>query len=145
MGPVRVRALLSFSRQLNCRAKTLPGSAFSGVPQHGIPERAGRKATEVKAWMTPLWGTVHRISFPQSGRIVGRPLTVGLLVPLLPVLLPTASQNPSVNAGDMRCRFSPWVRKVPWSRTWQPTAVFLPGESHGQRILEDYSPWGHKE
>ena len=26
-------------------------------------------------------------------------------------------KNPSVNAGDMRCRFSPWVGKVPWSRT----------------------------
>ena len=30
-------------------------------------------------------------------------------------------------------------------RTWQPTPVFLPGESHGQRGLVGYSPWGHKE
>ena len=28
---------------------------------------------------------------------------------------------------------------------WQPTPVFLPGESHGQRSLAGYSPWGHKE
>ena len=28
-----------------------------------------------------------------------------------------------------RCRFSPWVRKIPWSRTSQLTPVFLPGES----------------
>ena len=27
--------------------------------------------------------------------------------------------------------FNPWVRKVPWRRAWQPTPVFLPGESHG--------------
>ena len=27
----------------------------------------------------------------------------------------------------------------------QPTPVFLPGESHGQRSLVGYSPWGHKE
>jgi len=33
----------------------------------------------------------------------------------------------------------------PWRRTWQPTPVFLPGESHGQRILVGYSPWGRKE
>ena len=33
-----------------------------------------------------------------------------------------------------RCRFDPWVRKIPWRRKWQPTPVFLPGESHGQRI-----------
>ena len=26
-----------------------------------------------------------------------------------------------------------------------PTPVFLPGESHGQRSLAGYSPWGHKE
>ena len=43
-----------------------------------------------------------------------------------------------------RCSFDPWVRKLPWRRAWQPTPVFLPGESHGQRSLVDYSPWGHK-
>ena len=26
-------------------------------------------------------------------------------------------------------RFDPWVRKIPWRRAWQPTPVFLPGES----------------
>ena len=39
--------------------------------------------------------------------------------------------------------FNPWVRKIPWSRKWQPTPVFLPGKSHGQRSLA--GPWGHKE
>ena len=34
-----------------------------------------------------------------------------------------------------KCGFSPWVGKIPWSRAWQPTRVFLPGESHGQRSL----------
>ena len=38
-----------------------------------------------------------------------------------------------------------WVRKIPWRRKWQPTPEFWPGESHGQRSLESYSPWGHKE
>ena len=32
-----------------------------------------------------------------------------------------------------------------WRRPWQPTPVFLPGESHGRRSLVGYSPWGHKE
>ena len=32
-----------------------------------------------------------------------------------------------------------------WRREWQPTPVFLPGKLHGQRNLEVYSPWGHKE
>ena len=34
-----------------------------------------------------------------------------------------------------RYGFDPWVGKIPWRRTWQPTPVVLPGESHGQRIL----------
>ena len=47
-----------------------------------------------------------------------------------------------------RCRrldFNPGVRKLPWRRAWQPTPVSLPGESHGQRSLEGYSPRCHKE
>jgi len=43
-----------------------------------------------------------------------------------------------------RCRFNPWVRKIPWRRKWQPTPVFLPGKSHRQRSLTGYSPWGHR-
>ena len=33
----------------------------------------------------------------------------------------------------------------PGRREWQPTPVFLPGESHRQRSMAGYSPWGHKE
>ena len=42
-------------------------------------------------------------------------------------------------------RFNPWVEEIPWGRKWQPTPVFLPDKSHGQRNLAGYSPWGHKE
>ena len=38
-----------------------------------------------------------------------------------------------------RCGFYPWVGKIPWRRAWQPTPVFLPIESHGQRRLAGYS------
>ena len=44
-----------------------------------------------------------------------------------------------------RLGFDPWVQKIPWRRKWQPTPVFLPGKSYGQRGLAGYSPWGHKE
>ena len=33
----------------------------------------------------------------------------------------------------------------PWRRAWQPTSVFLPRETHGERSLAGYRPWGHKE
>ena len=41
-----------------------------------------------------------------------------------------------------RPRFDPWVVKIPWSREWQPTLVFLPVQFHGQRSLVDHSPRG---
>ena len=46
---------------------------------------------------------------------------------------------------DRRGWFDPWVGKTPWKRKQQPTTVFLPGESHGQRSLVGYSSWGCKE
>ena len=51
-------------------------------------------------------------------------------------------RNPPVNAGD---EVRSLGREDPWRRAWQPTPVFLPGESHGQRSLASYSPRGHKE
>ena len=53
-------------------------------------------------------------------------------------------KNQIANVGK-RCGFDPWVGKIPWRRKWQPTAVFLPGESHGQGSLVGYSPWDRKE
>ena len=44
-----------------------------------------------------------------------------------------------------RCKFNPWVGKIPWRRKWQPTPILLPGESHGRRSLAGCSPWGHTE
>ena len=38
-----------------------------------------------------------------------------------------------------------WVRKIPWSRNWQPTPVFLPGNFHGPRSLAGYSSWDCRE
>ena len=54
-------------------------------------------------------------------------------------------KNLPVNARNiMKCRFNPWVRKILWRRAWQPTPVFLPGESQGQRSLAGYSPRGRR-
>ena len=51
------------------------------------------------------------------------------------------------NAGDLGSipGSDPWVGKILWRRKWQPTPVFLPGESDGQRSLVGYSPQGRKE
>ena len=41
--------------------------------------------------------------------------------------------------------FDPRLAKISWRRKWQHIPVFLPGESHGQRTLAGYGPWGGKE
>ena len=67
---------------------------------------------------------------------------------------PLLSCFPGATSGDehtyqcrrhKRPRLNPWVGKIPWRRARQSTAVFLPGESRGQRSLAGYSPWGCKE
>ena len=57
---------------------------------------------------------------------------------------------PVVSGKEYSCQcriheFHPWVWKIPWRRKWQPTTVFLPGKSPGQRSLAGYSSWGPKE
>ena len=44
-----------------------------------------------------------------------------------------------------RLWFDPWAGEIPWRREWPTSPIFLPRESDGQRSLEGYSPWGHKE
>ena len=46
------------------------------------------------------------------------------------------AKNPPANVGDIRDVGG----KIPWMRAWQPTPVFLLGESHGQRSLASYNP-----
>ena len=55
------------------------------------------------------------------------------------------AQRLRIHLPMQRCGFNPWIRKTPWRRKWQPTPVFLPGKSHGQRSLVGCSPWGCKE
>ena len=55
-------------------------------------------------------------------------------------------KNLSASAGDVRDVGSiPKSGKIPWRRVQQPTPVFLPGESQGQRSLVGYIPQGLKE
>ena len=69
----------------------------------------------------------------------GEPSQVALVVKTLPL-------SSLLQCG--RCKrygFNPWVGKIPWRSAGQPTPVFVPGESHGQRNLANFSPWDCKE
>ena len=91
----------------------------------------------------------------QGGRDLGSPLVSAcwggegkafLWVPLdRPLGFPggTNRKEPTCqHRRHKRSRFDPWAETTLWRRAWQPTPVFLPGESHGQRSLAGYSPWG---
>ena len=57
-----------------------------------------------------------------------------------------SDKDSACSTGDIRdLGLIPGWGKLHWRRAWQPTPVFLPGESHGQRSLAGYGPWGRKE
>ena len=56
---------------------------------------------------------------------------------LLGSLVAQMVNNLLCNAGELGL--------IPWRREWLPTPIFSPGESHGQRSLACYSPWGRKD
>jgi len=57
-----------------------------------------------------------------------------------------SGKESACQAGDTgNLSSAPRVAKIPWRRKWPSTTVFLPGESHGQRILVGYSPGTRKE
>ena len=56
-----------------------------------------------------------------------------------------SSKEPTCQYRRHKSLLDSWIRKILWRRAWQPTPVFLPGESHRQRSLEGYKPQGHKE
>ena len=105
---------------------------------------------------TPLWFGVLFCSEGSSTVIVslqvpGRnhlllfTLADTVSLPLIFLCGPSAKESICQCRRHKRHGFDPWVGKILWSRKWQPAPVFLPGESHGQRSLESYSPWGCKE
>ena len=66
-------------------------------------------------------------------------------MPILPMGTSLVAQIVRIHWQCGEPRFDSWVRKIPWKREQLPTPVFLPGESHGQKSLAGYSPWGCKQ
>ena len=67
------------------------------------------------------------------------------IYPLLWSLASLVARKSRICLQCKRFEFNPWVGKILWRKKWQPTPVFLSGESRGQRCLAGYSLWGHKE
>ena len=87
------------------------------------------------AWKTPWMEEPHRLQSMGSQRVRHNWVT-SVFLGVSAVKYPPAKQESG---------FDPWVGEIPWRRKWQPTPVFLPRKSHGQRSLVGYRPWGCKE
>ena len=123
---------------------SLPGSYICGIFQarrlEWVAISFSRRSSQPRNWT-------------QVSHIVGRRFTVWATreVPRYVNSLPNAKGLPRwwiSKESSCQCKrhneFDPWVRKIPWSRKWQPTPVFLPGKFCGQRSLTGYSPWSHR-
>ena len=74
-------------------------------------------------------------SIPRLGRSPGEGIGYTLQYSWASVVVQMVKNLPAVQETWV----DPWIGKIPWRRAWQPTPVFLPGESHGQRTLTGYS------
>ena len=108
-----------------------------GTPHSQLPSE------EQRAWAPPLvpqllCPALSASAFPSLDLFTSLLLLFLLILGTTQVVL--VVKNKQLLLKRCRFKFNPWVRKIPWRRKWQPTPVFLPGESHGQRSLGGYSP-----
>ena len=109
---------------------TWPSSAAAWEPgPAAIPA-----ASAQSAFHRPGPGKVAQ-STPRASGTQGRPLSLRMRPPL-PVCasLPPRCFSSQLGSSGLilkrrRCRFNPWVGKIPGRKTWQPTPVCLPRES----------------
>ena len=104
------------SNTMDCRP---PGSSVHGILQARILEWIAILFSKGSYW--PMDWT----------------LSLALQVDYLPLLW-LSSKESACQVGDPG--LTPWVRKIPYRRKWQPTPIFFFGKSHGQRSLVGYNP-----
>ena len=113
-----------------------PGKGYP-LQDSGLENSVDYSAWGCKELGTTKWLSLHfRIVFQGfPGGSVGKEFTFNAL--------DAKVQFSSVQSQEMWVQFL--GQEDPLEKAWQPTPVFLPGESHGQRSLTDYGPEGHKE
>ena len=97
---------------------------------------------------SPTDPVLPTFSFPLEMAEIFIPFSYTLLLPLSNIFFshwskdkkggPRGKESTCQWRRSKRCGFSPWVRKIPWRRAWQPTPILLPREFHGQGSLVGY-------
>ena len=120
LSPMCGCVLSCFSRVRLCDP---PGFSVHGIIQGKMLERVVMPSSRGSSWSRD-WTWVPYIG-RQWTSLVAQTLRS----------LPATRETPVQSLGQ----------EDPWRKKWQPTAVLLPGKSHGWRSLAGYSPWGHKD
>ena len=124
--------MLGFPDGSGGQESTCNAGDLGSIPGLGRPPGEG---TGYPLWYSGLENAVDRGAWHST-------VHVGCIPYLYDLCLPGGSdcKESSYNAGDPGS--IPGLGRLPWSRKWQPTLVFLPGKFHGQRRLEGSSLWG---
>ena len=122
-------------------------AGWQGIPQDGNRNCKGRWVNRVKGVIWRTMNCLFNILFKKNEREEEAIWSTCNKISLTWVI-GTWMFYYSLWFAECSCgrpEFNPWVQKMPWRREWQPTPVFLPGESHGMWSLVGFSPWGHQE
>ena len=95
--------------------------------------------TEWSSLSSPQKNSYNLLAMPSMGPELGNGNTQA------PVLTSLVAQWQKLPCQCRRRRLHSSLRKISWRRKWIPTPIFLPGKSHEQRSLVDYSPRDHEE
>ena len=146
----------AYSRNLGEGEPIRAGENREGFPRTWNPGATSRGLrvqwiqNSSRAWpsYTVKPQALQTVSLSSERQKQGKPsmLSVAVVFPRLLMCHAGFPGGASDNETAHRCRncrrrrFNACVRKIPWRRVWQPTPVFSPRESHGQRSLAVYSP-----
>ena len=129
---------MGFSRQEYW--SRLPFPSPGDLPNSGIKPRSPAYAGRCfNLWATKGTNTIREVPTSRNNHLPKASLPTAITLGLWGWL-----SSKEFTCKCRRCRFDPWVGKVPWRRKWQPTPIFLSGKCHVQKIPLAYSPWGCK-
>ena len=139
-GGLRLPSASSVRRRLQ---RTCPGPA--AVPSAPVCARGlktgGKGVSEREMLTDPL------VFNTSNSALLRETVSLGWFFLHSPAIFPGLPGWLSGKESAHQCRrlgLDPWVRKIPWSRKWQTTPVFLPKEPCGQRSMVGCRLWGHR-